>query len=83
MNRNDAGLKAQLVEEPRTSITRINNKSGKPDNIIYQYLSINRDVSMSQVWESALTIPIIMIIGIVAFLPYAFTDTYCCIVPYH
>ena len=26
---------------------------------------------------------IIMIIGIVAFLPYAFTDTYCCIVPYH
>ena len=30
-----------------------------------------------------LTIPIIMIIGIVVRLPYAFTDTYCCIVPYH
>ena len=65
MNRNDAGLKAQLVEEPRASITRINNKSGKPGNIIYPYLSMNRDVSMNQVWKSALTIPIIMIIGIV------------------
>ena len=30
-----------------------------------------------------LTIPIIMIIGIVVLLPYAFTDTYCCTVPYH
>ena len=46
----------------------------------YNFLKLENVFS---IWKHLVTIPRFMIIGIVVLLPYAFTDTYCCTVPYH